>query len=248
MVVAYGTHSCNLVLMNRKRYYPRDDSTSFYKMGAIGMELADPRLLTCAYIVLNKAVPTESDPLFPPNFCNTLFDSPQNTLVQSGPFGLEVVSPGKHSLRRFVFHPAKIQIITETAELLMKVAGRVMEQLRRSAFPLEPSAYGLNYEFDFKLSEGGTATAWLAKRFATPGLNDVGQASAKLQTIDLRLDGLENLRGLRFEPRTGSDDRVFVHTNLHYDESRLLQGEQLEHAVDQGFVKSLELVAKLLKM
>ena len=212
------------------------------------MALRDPKLLTCAYIVLNKAIPTEVDPQFTPNFCTTLFDSPQNTIVQPGPFGLEVISPGKHSVRRFVFHPGKIQIVTESAMSLMQVAGRVMEQLRRSSFNLEPSAFGLNYEFDFELPPGEVVPVWLAKRFVEPGLSNLGDGKVRVQTIDLRLENVENLKVLKFEPRVGSDNRLFVYVNMHHDDGRLLQGEQLEHAVDQGFEKSLALVARLLNM
>lgn len=212
------------------------------------MPLTDPKLLSCAYVVLNKSVPTEADPQFSPTFCNTLFDSPQNTIVQAGAFGLEVVSPGKTATRRFVFHPAKIQIVTEDPPSLMRTAGRVLEQLSKSTFQLDPSSYGLNYEFDFKLDEGDApASEWLAKRFFSPESQDLGGAKAKLAKAEILLEGFDSLKGLNFASRVGAEDRVFVYTNLHHEGGPLFQGEQLEHAVSQGYEKCLGLVSKLLK-
>jgi len=213
------------------------------------MPLEDAKLLTCAYIILNKNVPTEEDPDFTQNFLITLFDSPQNTLIQPAPFGLQVLSPGKHSVRRFVFNPAKIQIVTESALGLIQAAGRVFEQLRKQTFTLEPSAYGLNYEFDFKAPEGQTAMSWLGKRFASPGLPGLpATAKVKLMSLDIVLEGVDNLRRFKLEPRTEVADRVFGYANFHFDEKRLLQGEQLEHAVTQGYEKCINLVTSLLRL
>lgn len=215
------------------------------------MPLSDPQLLTCSYVLLNKPSSNELDLPVTPTFCNTLFDAPQNTITQMIPDGFEIGSPGKRIFRRFIFRPAKIELVVDSPELLVRTFGRIQKQIERWHLALDIQGYGLNYEFDFKApgSQGAEAVSvedWLGDRFALPGLAGLKKGQVALRQIHVVLNGVGNLKTLKLEPRVGVDGRIFSYANLNFDGKHLLTGEKLEWECTEGYKKAQEAIANLL--
>jgi len=212
------------------------------------MALLDTRRLTCSYVVLNNpSMASGEEPQFTPNFVSTLFDLPQTTAVSPGPEGMVISAPGNKAPRIFSFSPMKLQIQNDTPQLVQQTTERVLVHFRKVGFTINPRAYGLNYELDFKVSGADDAETWLARRFATSGLKNLGQSTVALQSMTLKFTSYGKLQTLKLEPRIGETDRLFAYVNMNFDESRLLRGEQLEGEMENWFEKAKSMLAQLLE-
>lgn len=216
------------------------------------MALLEPNLLTCSYVILNKPNLGASEELqFTPQFVATLFDLPQSTRISSTPDGLSIIAPGKHGPRLFSFNPIKIQIQNDDPFSLQQTAGRVISHFRKIGFPVDPTAYGLNYEFEFKIAGADSAVDWLARKFGLPGLPGLAKTSgarANVDSIDIRLENFGELQTLKLQPRAGKKDVFFAYTNLDFKSGKLLQSEHLEGESARCFDEAKLMLARLLEV
>jgi hypothetical protein len=198
-------------------------------------------------VVIFDPIPFHEMP-FTTNFCITLFDTPQNTQIQSDPLsGLVIASLAPTGIiRNVILRPDKIEVKAETPMLVRDAWGRIFQYYRSEEKNITIKMYGLNYEFDFRVDGVTDSSLWLGTRFTRTPLNVPKDATVKIRSVRFDLDKVGRLSTLRLEERAGEGDRIFAYANLHNDGGRMLLGEQLEAEIERGYRETIDLVSSLL--
>jgi hypothetical protein len=172
-----------------------------------------------------------------------LFHDPVNTSVQLTPGGILATCPGAPPIvKRCLFSGPRLEVFSDYPADPPRIHAEVAGKLLRSD-GIALGAMGFNFEYEFGIDGVDYSGRWLAERFVHPGIaqgaaRSVTNVKVEFQATDPE-DGVQ--RTVRFEPRAGRQDMLFLYINNH-----VVVGERnpLDPYDRQGIAKAMDASAQ----
>lgn len=188
--------------------------------------------------------PLPQIPVLDNKFNKDLFGDPYTTTAGFSPDGFTILKSGSIPPKTVVINPIRLEIVCLGIDEVSQVLNKIGSELKRvlgTDFQFKFSSFGLNTEYEVKLTKGNFEE-WMSRRFFT-GIQPLDKTSRIVGTqVNFEYQvSKEEKYAVLVQPRVNDTSSVFIQVNDHKskDVPDLKEFEQL-------FSESIEKVKNII--